>query len=68
MLGAIPRVDQQSERLTAIKGGVPDPVSPPPGCRFHPRCPFADETCARTQPDLRAIAPGHDVACLKAPP
>jgi len=46
---------------------VPNPISLPPGCRFHPRCPFADQACRQTEPALTAIAPGHEVACLKAP-
>ncbi|HUN46248.1 MAG TPA: oligopeptide/dipeptide ABC transporter ATP-binding protein, partial [Stellaceae bacterium] len=45
----------------------PNPLAPPPGCRFHPRCPFAGPECRVEEPVLRALAPGHLAACLKAP-
>ncbi|MFC3677402.1 ABC transporter ATP-binding protein [Ferrovibrio xuzhouensis] len=67
LLGSIPRLDQDQERLAVIEGSVPDPARPPPGCRFEPRCPFADEQCRAAQPDLRDVLPGHAVACWKAP-
>jgi oligopeptide/dipeptide ABC transporter ATP-binding protein len=67
LLGSIPRLDQEQERLAVIEGSVPDPANPPPGCRFEPRCPFADAECRAAQPDLRDVLPGHAVACWKAP-
>ena len=67
LLGSIPRLDQEQERLAVIEGSVPDPANPPPGCRFEPRCPFADAQCRAAQPDLREVLPGHNVACWKAP-
>ena len=67
LLGSIPRLDQARERLAAIEGSVPDPMNPPPGCRFNPRCPFADAQCRAAAPDLREVVPGHAVACWKAP-
>jgi peptide/nickel transport system ATP-binding protein len=67
LLGSIPRLDQEQDRLSVIEGTVPDPVRPPPGCRFEPRCPFADHQCRSAQPDLRNVAPEHAVACWKAP-
>ncbi|MEK9970822.1 MAG: ABC transporter ATP-binding protein [Ferrovibrio sp.] len=67
LLGSIPRLDQTRDRLPAIEGSVPDPLDPPPGCRFSPRCPFADTQCRTAQPDLRDVLPGHAVACWKAP-
>jgi oligopeptide/dipeptide ABC transporter ATP-binding protein len=67
LLGSIPRLDRTRARLPAIEGSVPDPLDPPPGCRFSPRCPFADADCRRAAPDLRDVAPGHAVACWKAP-
>src|SRR5205814_3217474 len=43
LLGSIPRLNREIDRLPAIEGQVPDPHTPPPGCRFAPRCPFATE-------------------------
>jgi peptide/nickel transport system ATP-binding protein len=48
---------------TAITGEPPSPVNPPSGCRFHPRCPRADEVCVATEPQIEAIGDGHFVAC-----
>ena len=68
LLGSIPRLGSDGdERLTAIEGVVPNPYALPPGCRFGPRCPLADEKCRAEQPTLREIAPGHRAACWKAP-
>lgn len=46
-----------------LSGDVPDPLYPPPGCRFHPRCPMAREECQRTVPGELEVAPGHVVRC-----
>jgi peptide/nickel transport system ATP-binding protein/oligopeptide transport system ATP-binding protein len=67
LLGSIPRLDEDRERLLAIDGAVPPPFALPKGCRFHPRCPFAIEACTEAQPSLDAIAPGHLAACIRAP-
>jgi peptide/nickel transport system ATP-binding protein len=48
---------------TTITGEPPSPVNPPAGCRFHPRCPHADELCSTTEPTMRSIGEGHFVAC-----
>ncbi len=48
-----------------LPGEPPDPRNPPSGCRFHPRCPLADERCAEEEPVLREVGPGHWVACHK---
>lgn len=48
---------------TSITGEPPSPVDPPSGCRFHPRCPSADDQCVTTEPVMRPIADGHFVAC-----
>jgi peptide/nickel transport system ATP-binding protein len=66
LLGAAPSLEGGAERLASIWGTVPDLRSPPPGCRFAPRCPFAVERCA-TQPPLAERAPGHRAACWRAP-
>jgi peptide/nickel transport system ATP-binding protein len=48
---------------TTITGEPPSPVNPPSGCRFHPRCPQADDLCASTEPVIRPIGDGHFIAC-----
>jgi peptide/nickel transport system ATP-binding protein/oligopeptide transport system ATP-binding protein len=67
LLGSIPRLDVERERLSTIEGTVPSPNKQPKGCRFSPRCPFAAERCREEPPPLRDIGPGHQVACWKAP-
>src|SRR5262249_15350067 len=67
LLGSIRRLDAERERLATIEGTVPSPDKQPPGCRFSPRCPFADQRCREQQPPLRDIADGHRVACWQAP-
>ncbi|MDR0718465.1 MAG: ATP-binding cassette domain-containing protein [Treponema sp.] len=59
-----PKVDRGRERIL-LKGDVPSPVNPPPGCRFHPRCPNCTPLCRETEPLLARIDPGSDhwVAC-----
>jgi oligopeptide/dipeptide ABC transporter ATP-binding protein len=54
--------DEKRERL-AISGEVPSALSPPSGCRFHPRCPKAMARCAVEPPERKEVAPGHSVAC-----
>ena len=46
-----------------IRGEVPSAINPPPGCKFHPRCPYADGICSKETPKLREVSPGHFVAC-----
>ena len=46
-----------------IIGEPPSPVNPPSGCRFHPRCPAADDVCVSTEPIIRQVGEGHFVAC-----
>ena len=67
LLGSIPRLHLEQERLSAIEGFVPDAATPPPGCRFHPRCPFAVAKCREEVPPLMEITPGHYAACWLAP-
>jgi len=63
LLAATPSVDPKarSKRMT-VKGELPSPINPPPGCAFHRRCPFATERCAQEQPELRPVD-GRLVAC-----
>jgi peptide/nickel transport system ATP-binding protein len=67
LLGSIPRIEETRPRLLAIEGTVPPPFDLPTGCRFHPRCVFADPGCTESDPPLRGIGTGHEVACLRAP-
>ena len=67
LLGSIPRLDEDRDRLLAIEGAVPPPFALPRGCRFHPRCPFAAEACKTEPPPLAPVADGHLVACIRAP-
>jgi len=67
LLGSIPRLDVERERLATIEGTVPASNRQPKGCRFAPRCPFADGRCRDAPPPLRDIGASHRVACWKAP-
>ena len=64
LLNSIPVPDPNAGGTkTAIDGEPPSPVLPPPGCRFHTRCPAASDTCRNEEPQLRPIGTGHFVAC-----
>lgn len=60
---SIPRLDMDTERLKPIAGLMPDPMSLPTGCKFHPRCPKAQELCKAENPPAYETAPGHLVKC-----
>ena len=64
LLAAVPRIDQR-KRLAIIPGNIPNLISPPPGCRFHPRCPYAKDICKEKVPELEEVEPGHLVACYE---
>jgi len=63
LLAASPTVRERTPQLIAIPGYPPDLRKPPAGCRFAPRCPFADEHCRRTAPPTSEVEPGHLAAC-----
>ena len=63
LLAEAPRLDVRARRFTAIKGEIPSPLAPPPGCHFHPRCPHAFARCREEVPVLKEVAPGHRSAC-----
>jgi peptide/nickel transport system ATP-binding protein len=61
---ADPFVEEKRERII-LKGEVPSPLNPPPGCSFHPRCFMAIPECKDAVPPLREISEGHEVACIR---
>jgi peptide/nickel transport system ATP-binding protein len=64
LLSAALEPDPEAERdQTVLSGEPPSPINPPSGCRFRTRCPRAETKCAEEVPELREIAPGHQVAC-----
>jgi peptide/nickel transport system ATP-binding protein len=63
LLAEVPRLEVRRKTFAAIRGEIPSPLAPPPGCHFHPRCPHAMPRCKIERPSLRAIAPGRFAAC-----
>ncbi|HEU5433120.1 MAG TPA: ABC transporter ATP-binding protein [Thermomicrobiales bacterium] len=63
LMNAIPHADESGVGPQPIDGAPPDMSRPPSGCRFHPRCPYAEPICACQEPALRAIGPDHRAAC-----
>lgn len=61
---SIPSLTRKEKRLNPIDGLMPDPANLPGGCCFHPRCPYADETCRSCHPDLSDAGNGHKVRCF----
>jgi peptide/nickel transport system ATP-binding protein len=63
LLAAVPDLAMTGKSRTAVAGEVPNPLDPPSGCTFHPRCPFADDRCRREVPALKEARGGGVVAC-----
>jgi peptide/nickel transport system ATP-binding protein len=63
LLGSIPRLRGEIRDLTWIPGTPPDLITPPPGCRFHPRCPHVMDRCRREEPPMVEVDKNHYVAC-----
>lgn len=59
----IPSLEVRKRKRIVLRGEVPSPVNPPPGCRFHPRCPYAMEICKHKEPRIIEIENSHFVAC-----
>ena len=59
----VPR-PMKEKREIKLKGEIPNPINPPSGCRFHPRCLYAREICSREEPELREVEKDHYVACF----
>ncbi len=69
LLSAVPVPDPKKDRARRriiLAGDVPSPINPPAGCRFHPRCPVAEQRCSVEVPEWRQAASGHWAACFKA--
>jgi oligopeptide/dipeptide ABC transporter ATP-binding protein len=64
LLSAVPRTDPDhvSQRIV-LPGDVPDPSTPPSGCKFHPRCRYAEDICSQEEPNWQEVRPDHWVAC-----
>ena len=63
LLAEAPRLDQRRRDFEPIRGEIPSPLAPPPGCHFNPRCPIARDVCRADAPALETIGAGHDIAC-----
>jgi len=65
LFGSIPRIDDDSERLSPIAGLPPNPAKLPEGCKFHPRCPHATEACKSGAVAMHEVSQGHFCRCIK---
>ncbi|MBR0673034.1 ABC transporter ATP-binding protein [Neoroseomonas soli] len=63
LLASVPRIENRKRAFAVVKGEIPSPLNPPPGCHFHPRCPHAMERCKVEKPVLKEVAPGQRSAC-----
>jgi peptide/nickel transport system ATP-binding protein len=63
LLQSVPRLEQGQDELKSIKGNPPDLIDPPKGCKFHPRCSFAEEKCSQEKPEFNVFEKDHKVAC-----
>jgi len=63
LMNSIPRMDKEVEKLEVIPGIVPSPLNFPEGCKYHTRCPLADEKCRREEPEILEVEEGHQVRC-----
>lgn len=62
---SLPRIDAAREPI-AIPGSPPDPIAMPAGCRFAPRCPFAEPACLQSVPELKPVSRDHSAACRRS--
>jgi peptide/nickel transport system ATP-binding protein len=67
LIESLPRIGDSGLKK-ALGGSPPNLSAPPPGCRFHPRCPLAADICRLEVPALTELAPDHRVACFAASP
>lgn len=59
----IPDKPENKQKMLSIQGEVPSPLNPPSGCTFHPRCPYAMDTCRQVKPEQKRVAEGHYATC-----
>lgn len=65
LLDSMPKIHDVVNELYSIEGTVPNPAEMPPGCKFHPRCPFGDEECVQSHPSLINVEGDHAARCIK---
>jgi peptide/nickel transport system ATP-binding protein len=63
LLAGMPTLEARKKTYLPIRGEMPSPLDPPPGCHFHPRCPHATARCRAEVPALRELGAGHSAAC-----
>ena len=63
LFAEVPRLEAKKRQFVSIKGEIPSPLAPPPGCHFHPRCPHAFARCKTERPEMKTISPGRQSAC-----
>ncbi|WP_137132716.1 oligopeptide/dipeptide ABC transporter ATP-binding protein [Rhizobium sp. FY34] len=69
LLASMPKMDPaERTKVPPLSGDPPNPIDPPPGCRFHPRCSFSEDICTRMPPGVSSAKTQHSVACLMAEP
>jgi len=68
LMAAVPKMETAVDRLASIDGQPPSLQRLPPGCRFAPRCRYADERCHRDYPPVFDVGPGHEAACWRLTP
>ena len=67
LIKAVPTLTGDPSELTSVPGSPPDLIDLPTGCKFHPRCPLADDRCRTEEMPLTEVAPGHRVSCWRWP-
>ena len=62
-LAEVPRLETRRRSFVPVKGEIPSPLDPPPGCHFHPRCPQAMDVCRQRYPETSGVSATHTVNC-----